>query len=84
MEEDWRNAVATLNIKNLPDLLYKKLKQRARRDHRSIAQEATHLLADALETRAPLSILELEGLGKELWQGTDAAAHVERERQSWG
>jgi plasmid stability protein len=76
--------MATLNIKNLPDALYKKLKLRARRDHRSIAQEATHLLAAALEPQAPLSILELEGLGKELWQGIDAAAHVERERQSWG
>jgi plasmid stability protein len=76
--------VATLNIKNLPDTLYKKLKSRARQERRSVAQQVTHLLAEALEARAPLSILELEGLGKELWQGVDAAAHVENERQSWG
>jgi plasmid stability protein len=29
--------MATLNIKNLPDALYRKLKARARREHRSVA-----------------------------------------------
>ena len=29
------------------------------------------------------SILELEGLGKEIWQGIDAQAYVEQERTSW-
>jgi hypothetical protein len=29
------------------------------------------------------SILELEGLGKEVWQGIDAQAYVEQERASW-
>jgi plasmid stability protein len=76
-------AVATLNVKNMPDALYKKLKLRAKREHRSVAQEVTHLLAAALEAPASLSILELRGLGKELWRDVDAAAHVERERQSW-
>jgi plasmid stability protein len=75
--------VATLNIKNMPDRLYKKLKAQAIREHRSISQEATHLLAEALDVAAPLSILELEGLGKEVWKGVEAAAHVERERRSW-
>jgi hypothetical protein len=31
----------------------------------------------------PVSILELQGLGKELWTGVDAAEHVDRERRSW-
>jgi plasmid stability protein len=75
--------LATLNVKNLPDALYRKLQARARRDHRSVAQEVTHLLSEALESSKPLSILELRGLGKELWQGVDAAAHVKRERASW-
>jgi plasmid stability protein len=82
----WRNnggTVATLNIKNLPDGLYKKLQARAKRDRRSVAQEVTHLLSEALEASKPLSILELQGLGKEHWQGIDAAAHVQRERASW-
>lgn len=75
--------MATLNIKKLPDGLYKKLRARAKRDRRSVAQEVTHLLSEALEASKPLSILELQGLGKELWKGTDATAHVKRERASW-
>jgi len=42
--------MAILNIKNLPDSLYRKLQARAKRQHRSVAQEVTHLLSDALET----------------------------------
>jgi plasmid stability protein len=75
--------LATLNIKNLPDVLYRKLQARAKRDRRSVAQEVTHLLSEALETAKPLSIFELQGLGKELWQGVDAVEHVQRERASW-
>ena len=75
--------MATLNIKNLPDSLYKKLQARAKRDRRSVAQEVTHLLSEALEASKRLSILELQGLGKEHWRGIDAAQHVQRERASW-
>ena len=75
--------MATLNIKNLPDGLYDRLRARAKREHRSVAQEATHLLAAALEAPESLSILELRGLGKETWQGADAAQHVAAERASW-
>jgi len=76
--------VAVLNIKKLPDSLYKKLQARAKRQHRSVAQEVTHLLSVALETPKLLSILDLQGLGKEHWKGIDAPAHIERERASWG
>ena len=75
--------MATLNIKNLPDGLYKKLQARARRERRSVAQEVTLLLSRELNRPRPLSILDLQGLGKELWRGIDAAAHVRRERASW-
>ncbi len=75
--------MATLNVKNLPDALYKRLQARAKRDRRSVAQEVTHLLSEALDASKPLSILELQGLGKEHWQDIDAPAHVQRERASW-
>jgi plasmid stability protein len=75
--------MATLNVKNLPDALYRKLKARAKRERRSVAQEVTVLLEQALEPATPLSILELRGLGKELWHGIDGASHVEREREAW-
>jgi len=83
MEEFRSNDVAILNIKRLPDSLYRKLQARAKREHRSIAQEVTHILSDALETPKPLSILDLQGLGKEHWKGIEASAHIERERASW-
>ena len=75
--------MATLNIKNLPDALYRKLKKRAEHQRRSIAQEVTQILADTLAERESSSILELRGLGKEHWRGTDPAAHVAQERHAW-
>ena len=75
--------MATLNVKHLPDALYRKLKARAKRERRSVAQEVTVLLAQALEQPAPLSLLELRGLGKELWRDVDAVTHVVEERTAW-
>ena len=75
--------MATLNVKNLPDALYRKLQARAKRERRSVAQQVTQILSEALEAPRPLSILELRGLGKEYWQDVDAAAHVQRERAAW-
>ena len=75
--------MATLNVKNLPDGLYRKLQARAKRQRRSVAQEVAQILSDALEAPKPSSILELRGLGKEHWQNVDAPTHVERERTAW-
>lgn len=70
-------------MKNLPDKLYRKLQASARRDRRSVAQQVTQILSAALEAPKELSILELRGLGKEIWEGIDAAEYVRRERDSW-
>ena len=75
--------MATLNIKNLPEALYRKLKKRAERQRRSIAQEVTQILEDPLAERESSSIMELRGLGKEQWGATDAPAHVAAERNAW-
>jgi plasmid stability protein len=75
--------MAILNIKNLPDSLYRKLKQRAKRQHRSVAQEVTHILERALAEPELLSLLELDGLGRDVWKGVDAVRHVEDERAAW-
>lgn len=45
-------------------------------------------LADRIRKRVEVpeervSILELEGLGKEIWEGIDAQEYVNRERDSW-
>jgi plasmid stability protein len=75
--------MATLNIKNLPDALYRKIQARAKRERRSVAQEVIHILSQVTDQAAPLSILDLQGLGKEVWRGVDAARHVEKERRGW-
>lgn len=74
--------MATLNIKNLPDPLYEKLKRRAEQQHRSVAQEVAVILEAALDAK-PLSIMALEGLGADIWKDIDAVAYVEAERSSW-
>jgi plasmid stability protein len=75
--------VATLNIKNLPDGLYRRLKARAKSRHRSVAQEVTEILSRVLTEPEPLSILELRGLGKERWKGIDADEYVRSLREEW-
>ena len=75
--------MAILNIKNFPDGLYERLKRRAEQQHRSVAQEVTHILDQVLGDAEPLSILDLQGLGKSAWSGIDAAAHVDAERRGW-
>lgn len=75
--------MATLNIKNFPDELYEQLQERAVREHRSIAQQVIHLLEESAGKPKLHSILELRGLGKELWNGVDPVKHVRAERDSW-
>ena len=75
--------MATLNIKNLPDGLYRKLRAHAKRERRSVAQEVTRLLSEALESPKRLSILDLKGLGKDHWKGINATEHVRKERGAW-
>lgn len=75
--------MATLNVKNLPDDLYAQLQERARRNHRSVAQEVTHLIEEAVQAPDDLSILELEGLGSACWDPIDGVRHVEEERDAW-
>ncbi|CAN5857469.1 hypothetical protein BH11PSE3_BH11PSE3_45780 [soil metagenome] len=75
--------MATLNVKDLPDGLYRKLKARAKRERRSVAQQVTVMLEQALEPAPVRSILELRGLGKEAWRDVDGATHVAGERAAW-
>ena len=75
--------MATLNIKKMPDRLYRKIQARANREHRSVAQEVIHILSQATEDARSFSILELQGLGKEVWSKVDASKHVSKERRGW-
>jgi len=75
--------MATLNIKNFPDELYEQLQKRAERERRSLTQEVVYILEKAAGKSKPLSILELRGLGKELWEGIDPVEYLREERDSW-
>ncbi|HET9212724.1 MAG TPA: Arc family DNA-binding protein [Thermoanaerobaculia bacterium] len=75
--------MARLRINNFPDPLYKRLKEQAERNHRSLSQEVIHVLDQALEPEKTLSILGLRGLGKEIWAGIDAVEYIRAERDSW-
>ena len=57
--------MATLNIKNLPDHLYRKLQKRAKLNRRSVAQEVAQILSEALERSDPLLLDLIEQLVKE-------------------
>jgi hypothetical protein len=46
-----------------------------------LAQELAEPRADEYRTRR--SILELDGLGKEIWEGVDAQEYVNAERATW-
>jgi hypothetical protein len=71
------------DIQGLPDAPRDKLKVRAERERRSVVQEVSSLLFAALDTQPSLSIMELQGFGKGLWRGVDAAAHVGSEQAAW-
>ncbi len=75
--------MATLNVKNVPDRLYATLQTRAKLRSRSVSQEVIAILAEVVDDSSALSVLELQGLGKELWRDTDATEHVRRERDAW-
>ena len=75
--------MATLKIKDFPDPLYKRLKEQAEGKHRSVAQEVICILDEVVEQEKTESILSLRGLGKEMWEGIDAAEYIREERDSW-
>lgn len=52
-------------------------------DQLRLLEELAALVRRQVTTRARRSILELQGLGKEIWQGIDAQEYVDRERTSW-
>ena len=80
--------MATLNIEDLPDRIYRPLKERADRNGHTVEQEVICILEEMLGAQEKThSILELEGLGKELWEkalgGKDPAEYISEERDSW-
>jgi plasmid stability protein len=76
--------MAVLNVKSVPDPLFRKLQARAKRQRRSVEQEVVHILEQALTEAPPLSVLDLQGLGKEVWAGVRTDEYLRKERDAWG
>jgi hypothetical protein len=45
--------------------------------------ELAEMVRGGVRLKPKRSIMELEGLGKEIWQGLDAQDYVNQERDSW-
>lgn len=75
--------MATLNVKGFPEDLYKELNDQADSDRRSLSQEVIYLLQYALSELKKPSILELQGLGKNRWEGVNATEYIRNERNQW-
>ncbi|NIO70528.1 MAG: hypothetical protein GTN71_16245 [Anaerolineae bacterium] len=52
-------------------------------DQLRLLEELAALVRRQVTSRAQRSILELQGLGKEIWQDIDAQEYVDQERASW-
>ncbi|MBP5972419.1 hypothetical protein HW132_06655 [Brasilonema sp. CT11] len=48
-----------------------------------LLEELAALVRRRITPKPKRSIMELEGLGKEIWQDIDAQEYVNRERDSW-
>lgn len=72
---------AQLDIDRLYEQQIKALPRTARL--RLLARIADDLAAAEPEDEQPLDLLELEGVGAEVWQGLDAKAYIDAERDSW-
>lgn len=48
-----------------------------------LLEELAVIVRRRMTLKQKRSIMELEGLGKEIWQGIDAQEYVNQERNSW-
>lgn len=75
--------MASLTIPDLPEPLWRRLLDEAERHGRTPEAQVRAVLDEALPPPRTHSILELWGLGKEVWRGIDAVEYVRQERDSW-
>ncbi len=52
-------------------------------EERTQLLEELKSMVEDVEKRPKHQITELQGLGKEIWEGIDAQEYVDRERSSW-
>ncbi len=65
------------------DVLLKGISRLPQRQKADLLVELANQMRDDSRDDDARSIMELEGLGKEIWEGIDAQEYVNRERDSW-
>jgi hypothetical protein len=65
------------------DNILKSAESLSRAEQLRLLSELAEYLRAHVPSEGRTSILELQGLGKEIWQGMDAQEYVDRERASW-
>lgn len=69
-----------LNISDYQDALKTLTRDELERLHKALLERLQAMVPSAPARR---SLLDLEGLGAEVWGGLDAQAYVNHERDSW-
>ena len=71
----------------MPALTYDEILNQVRRleliDQVRLLEELATIVHYRVKALPKHSILELEGLGKEIWEGIDIEKYIEEERNSW-
>jgi hypothetical protein len=52
-------------------------------EQKRLMEELASIVSHRKTAGSKPSILDLEGLGKDIWQGIDAQEYIVQERQSW-
>lgn len=71
----------------MPSIAYSEVLDQAQRltyaDQLRLLEDLAVSLRHSMSAQPQRSILELQGLGKEIWEGIDAQNYVDQERDSW-
>ncbi|MDZ7261413.1 MAG: hypothetical protein ONB05_04835 [candidate division KSB1 bacterium] len=71
----------------MPSIIYEEVLVQVRElepaEQLRLLEELAALVRLQMTMQRRRSILELQGLGKEIWQGIDAQEYVDQERASW-
>jgi hypothetical protein len=76
-----------MGMSDMPDPRYDQVKRSVQAlgpaDQLRLIAELVGRLRDDIERQPCRSLLELQGLGKDVWQGVDVDEYLRRERSSW-
>jgi hypothetical protein len=76
-----------MGMSDMPNPRYEQAKQSVQSlgpaDQLRLIAELVARLSGELDRRPRRSLLELQGLGKGVWQGVDVDEYLRRERSSW-